>query len=510
MKKWYFALLPLVLLLVFSGCNTEQSRNADDSAPNVTDSESDNSRDDEDEYDEEDADENEEDDENVLKSCSLKLYNSSKPETVEVIFSGYCEGDISKRVDMEDIYDFDYFSSSVVGLVGSPIEVTFDNVKDAQLSFVYDPDELRGMPETNFLPMYHSSNNTTLPFQPIDDVEVDSVNHTVTIPAKKDGIYLLVDVYQWFTAWGVDASEYAYDIDMSNSESDWERSTDTGSIMELADKQWAYDNAPEFHVSNAEELASVVYYVNAFSDGSETYSIYIEDDIDLEGYDWKPIGWTDMGNNHCFRGLVDGKGHTINGMRIVEQKAQAGFIGYGLFVEMKDISFTDALVYSERSAGIAGGEIYGTTTWTGVNVQGEVDSGNDECGAIIALASGESFIDCSADVKKDGERYNYFTYDEMLKSTMKVVETFTLTLNDDYSISRDDFEGFSSLQWHIELDGVQILERGADDPYTGAPELTLDPDLQWFKGREGVHTIYLQAYQNGAYVRVSNIITYEL
>ena len=143
--------------------------------------------------------------------------------------------------------------------------------------------------------------------------------------------------------------------------------------MELADKQWAYDNAPEFHVFNAEELASVVYYVNAFSDGSETYSIYIEDDIDLEGYDWKPIGWTDMGNNHCFRGLVDGKGHTINGMRIVEQKAQAGFIGYGLFVEMKDISFTDALVYSEISAGIAGGEIYGTTTWTGVNVQGEVD-----------------------------------------------------------------------------------------------------------------------------------------
>ena len=186
MKKWYFALLPLVLLLVFSGCNTEQSRNADESAPNVTDSESDNSRDDEDEYDEEDADENEEDDENVLKSCSLKLYNSSKPETVEVIFSGYCEGDIAKRVDMEDIYDFDYFSSSVVGLVGSPIEVTFDNVKDAQLSFVYDPDELRGMPETNFLPMYHSSNNTTFPFQPIDDVEVDSVNHTVTIPAKKD------------------------------------------------------------------------------------------------------------------------------------------------------------------------------------------------------------------------------------------------------------------------------------------------------------------------------------
>jgi hypothetical protein len=185
-------------------------------------------------------------------------------------------------------------------------------------------------------------------------------------------------------------------------------------------------------------------------------------------------------------------------------------IGYGLFVDMKDISFTDALVYSERSAGIAGGEIYGTTTWTGVNVQGEVDSRNDECGAIIAMASGESFIDCSADVKKDGERYNYFTYDEMLKSTMKVVETFTLTLNDDYSISRDDFEGFDNLGWHIELNGVQVLDRSAVDFYTGEPELLLAADLQWLKGREGVHTIYLTAYQNGAYVRVSNIITYEL
>lgn len=513
MKKWFFAILPLVFLLVFSGCNINQSRIPEETAQEDTDSEDEEFRDDKDEDDEDKDDDDEsevEDDEDVLKSVSYRLNNSERPEIVEVIFSGFCEGRLERRVDMENLYGIDVLYSSVEGLVGSPIEVTFDHVDDPTLCFVYDPDELRGMPETNFLALYRSGSSSFAPFDPIDDIIIDSDEHTVTIPAKRDGVYVLVDVYQWFTAWGVDASEYAYEIDGLDYTSDWERSFDTGSIMELADKQWAQDNAPYFAVTNAEELASVVYYVNAFSDGATEYTVSIEADIDLTGYDWKPMGWSKMGNNHCFSGVVEGNGHTINGMTIEVTDQEAGFIGYGLFVRMSNLSFTNAYVSSSRSAGIAGGEVYGTAAWTGIHVQGEVESSKDECGAIIALSSGESFIDCSAEVRCDNSRYNYFTYEEMLQSTKKVIETFTLTLNDDYSISRDDFEGFDSLQWHVELDGVQILERGADDPHTGAPELTLASDLQWFKGKEGVHTIYLQAYQNGAYVRVSNIITYEL
>ena len=36
--------------------------------------------------------------------------------------------------------------------------------------------------------------------------------------------------------------------------------------MELADKEWAMENAPVFHVSDETELASVVWYVNGISD----------------------------------------------------------------------------------------------------------------------------------------------------------------------------------------------------------------------------------------------------
>lgn len=500
MKKWYFAILPLVLILAFSGCNSYQSSVSGENVREETDSEDEESREDKDE----------DDDEDEPQSVSYRLYSSEKPETVEVVFSGYCKEDLDRHVRFENLYGIDYIYSSVEGLVGSPVEVTYDHVKSPELCFIYDPDEFRGMPESNLLVLYRSTSSTYAMFDVIDDVVIDATVHTVTVPAKKDGVYLLVDAYKWFTAWGVDASEYAYDYDVIKYGSDWERSCDTGSIMDLADKQWALDNAPYFTVTNAEELASVVYYVNAFSDGASEYTVSIEEDIDLTGYDWRPMGWSYMGNNHCFRGFIEGNGHTINGMNIEVDDQEAGFVGYGLFVEMNNLSFTDAYVSSSACAGIAGGEVYGTAAWTGIHVQGEVSSSGDECGAIIALSSGESFIDCSADVKCQNERYNYFTYEEMLQSTKKVVETFTLTLNDDYSISRDDFEGFDNLGWHIELNGVQVLDRSAVDFYTGEPELLLAADLQWLKGREGVHTIYLTAYQNGAYVRVSNIITYEI
>lgn len=80
----------------------------------------------------------------------------------------------------------------------------------------------------------------------------------------------------------------------------------------------------------------------------------------------------------------------------------------------------------------------------------------------------------------------------------------TLTLNDDYSISRDDVEDSEFLTWHIEHNGVQILERVA------LGELVLEPEYQWSDGATGTFTIYLIAFSDDGYVRVSNIIEYTL
>lgn len=79
---------------------------------------------------------------------------------------------------------------------------------------------------------------------------------------------------------------------------------------------------------------------------------------------------------------------------------------------------------------------------------------------------------------------------------------FHLTLESDYAITRDDHEGFKNLGWIIVRNGRQVLDRNA------AGELVLEPSLQWIHGEDGEFEIYLTAYIDGEYRRVSNIIKY--
>lgn len=79
---------------------------------------------------------------------------------------------------------------------------------------------------------------------------------------------------------------------------------------------------------------------------------------------------------------------------------------------------------------------------------------------------------------------------------------YSLILNDDYSISRNEADATTGLCWHIEHNGVQILDRAAD--------LVLEPEYQWLDGATGTFTIYLIAFSDDGYVRVSNIIEYTL
>jgi hypothetical protein len=81
-------------------------------------------------------------------------------------------------------------------------------------------------------------------------------------------------------------------------------------------------------------------------------------------------------------------------------------------------------------------------------------------------------------------------------------ENFHLTLEDDYTITRDDHGGFKNLGWVIKRNGKTVLDRNANG------ELTLEPRLQWIQGEDGKFTIYLTAAIDGKYQRVSNIIEY--
>ena len=100
-------------------------------------------------------------------------------------------------------------------------------------------------------------------YNTVENAVLDTEKCVVSARVSEPGVYLLADAYQWYSCWGMDVSKYKYDADKSAYATDWERECDTGSIMELADKQWAKDNAPDFRVSTPEQLASVVYTLTA-------------------------------------------------------------------------------------------------------------------------------------------------------------------------------------------------------------------------------------------------------
>lgn len=432
------------------------------------------------------------------QECRKTIKNSEKPEVVRVYFEGLCSEDIRKHAQVKDLYNIDMLHSGVVGLVGIPIEIEYDSeISQPRLGFEYDTSELRGIPEKNLVMLHYSEKDEF--YNTVEDFELDTDKCIVSADIDESGVYLLADAYQWYDCWGIDVSEYAYERDLTQYKTDWEREEDTGSIMALANKEWAMENAPDFHVSTAEQLASVVWYVNGIDGNAD---ITLEKDIDLSDYQWKPMGWG-KGFGNGFSGTVDGQGHTIYGLTIIENYLQSGFIGYGTGVSVKNINFEDAYVSATHCTGIAGGELYMSGAWENVHVQGRVDGGADDYAGIVGRETDINFKNCSADVIVNGEPFEYLSYRQKREAEVEIVETFTLTLNDDYTITRDEHEGFHNLGWMILMNDEQVLHRNAEN------ELVLDTH-NWVSDSPAKYTIYLVAYINGTYIRVSNIIEYTL
>lgn len=501
MKK-YLALLMSVVMTAcaFSSCGPDTADDAGENSEETTQAETEASAD-ETEEDTAETEEIPEETEAVQSGrqiCHKTIKNEEKPEVVKISFSAVCLDDIRKHAKVRDLFNIDVLHSGVVGLVGVPIELTYDeDILDPDLYFTYDKDELRGIPEKNLIMLHYSEDESF--YNTVENAVLDTEKCTVSAEIYEEGVYLLADAYEWYKCWDEEISEqYAYEKDISAYPTDWERECDTGDIIKLADKEWAIENAPSFRVSSAEELASVVWYVNGVLDpnGFEGVAVSIEKDIDLTGYSWKPMGWS----KSAFRGVVSGNGHTVTGMKISGGYEDSGFIGYGLGVTVDDINFVDADVTATGCTGIVGGQIYMSDLWTNINVSGKVSGGSEDYGAIIGREAGTTFKNCTADVTVDGESFEYLSYRQKREADVEIVETFTLTMDDDYTVTRDEHDGFRNLGWMILKDDVQVLHRNAEN------ELS----YQYFGTDPGDYTIYLVAYINGAYIRVSNIIKYTI
>ena len=425
---------------------------------------------------------------------TVELGDAEAPETTLFTFEGISRGrDLEEVVEINDVLNISVLDSQLVGRIGSPVEVIYDDhVEEPKITFTYDPDELRGVPEENIIMVHGVDPGYVI----MDDAVLDTDNNTISVDIEEGGVYILTDSYEWI------GTGTPHDVAGSEFVSDWERERDTGSIMELADREWAEENFPYYTVSTVEELASVVYWVNACPDDNPYFYINIVEDIDLTGYEWEPMGWSSVNCTYPFRGTINGNGHTITGMHIEVDYIQAGFIGWGTDSVVTDINFTQAYVSSSRSAGIVGGEVYTSNVWTNVYVEGEiVTDAPSGYGAIIGRDSATTFQDCGCDVKINGEDFPYFTYTEMYQATTPVEEVFTLTL-DGTRINRDVNDDYD-ITWHIECDGVTVLERNANN------ETTLDPSWYVDPGSGSTYTVYLIAHDGTCYVRVSNIIEFQ-
>ncbi|MBQ3517101.1 MAG: hypothetical protein IJA29_07740, partial [Lachnospiraceae bacterium] len=137
----------------------------------------------------------------------------------------------------------------------------------------------------------------------------------------------------------------------------WMENCDYGDIPYLANAGYIDKSVRDgiFMVSTPEELASFNYYVNTTPDAVQYMQLV--NDIDLSGYEWAPMGWsggTDTGVS--FSGGIYGEGYTIRNLYIENDEHSVGFIGWGVYCGVWNLSFENACVKGRSDVGVLTGQ----------------------------------------------------------------------------------------------------------------------------------------------------------
>lgn len=279
----------------------------------------------------------------------------------------------------------------------------------------------------------------------------------------------------------------------------WMEKCDPGDIPYLANAGYIDKSVRDgiFMVSTPEELASFVYYVNTVEEGQAQY-MQLVNDIDLTGYEWAPMGWYDgEGVDMPFNGGIYGEGYTIYNMYIENDQNSVGFIGWGVYCGVWNLSFENAYVKGRSDVGILTGQaIQGW--YENCHVSGEVYGNNG--GSLHGYSSTDDIFDCTADVTVNGETFEFLTWNEKERSEIIIENPLVIVLHDDYTVTRTNGVEYTNLGWQIKKDGVVVLERSASN------ELSYCYTDQ----SPGTYSICLTAFVEGQYVPVSNVVEYTI
>lgn len=256
--------------------------------------------------------------------------------------------------------------------------------------------------------------------------------------------------------------------------------------MDYIEKSQGY-----FKVATPEQLASAVYYVNTM-DGYIT--IELMNDIDLSQYKWASMGWSCYPISHSFSGRIFGNNHKLIGLHMEDN----GLIGWEVGCLVEDLIIQDAVINGTGFTAILSGQAIGGE-YINCKVSGTV-TGYGSTGSMLGHAAHVYIENCTADVIVNGEEFNFLTYNEKAISEIKVDNLIEITMSDDYTINRPEVSGYSNLCWVIIYNGREVLQRGAEN------ELS----YRYFSLDPGDYECYLEAWVEGQYVPVSNVIKFTI
>lgn len=373
-------------------------------------------------------------------------------------------------------------------ICGASYEVSCtEPLKNASITFTYNPDQFLYDCEEDLSVAFIDSESKSFKLIP---TKVDSIHGTATAEMKNVGTYALVDslVFEGGTR---DISE------LNPSNTPWAMTCDTGDIISLIDLDYIEKSNGYFSVTNASELASVAFYVNTNEDYEySTTIISIENDIDLSGYAWAPMGWTDYPEEHPFSGWINGNSHTISGLTIDSNDSDVGFIGWGL-CSVYDLTLNNASVSGSDCVGVLVGQAIGGEY---LNCHAEGTVRGNMAGSLIGYEASITMKDCSADVLVNGELFDFLSWNEKEKSEIIIEDPVTITMDAEYTVTRPEVTGYQNLGWMVIYNGEEVLHRNAENEYS----------YQYFANDPGTYEIYLTAYVSGQYVPISNTLTYTI
>jgi len=238
---------------------------------------------------------------------------------------------------------------------------------------------------------------------------------TGTLEAKKtsEDVYYIKGVmktsagndYQGLTLDGITITVYAtqlaseFDSFNNTYDENAEYPIDTwnGGIASADELKVATDNTNKVvTVDSGRLLAALAQSVNDINDSKDysDYTIKLTKNLDLNGNEWTPIG---QKNGNKFKGIFDGQGYTVTGLKISEEKA-AAFDGYVAFfgategATIKNLTVAGS-VTGKEAAGIVGKGV--NTTLENCHNKATITATESKAAGIVASLDKGTLKNCT-------------------------------------------------------------------------------------------------------------------